>query len=106
ARDVKNLPDWVGRLVCNRLKRLGVEDHLIRAEVDAMQRVRVGRTRDRSITGQMVDFAKAIPYHLPVGQWDESALRFVEDRLSETPCLAGRGQWEAIWPGRAALELL
>lgn len=106
ARDVKSLPDWVGRLVCDRLKWLGVEEGLIRAEVDAMQRVRVGRTRDRSITGQMIDFAKAVPYYLPVGQWDESALRFVEDRLSETPCLAGRGESEAIWPGRAALQLL
>lgn len=71
-----------------------------------MEIVRVGRTCDRSITGQMVDFAQAIPYYLPVGEWDESTLRWVEDRLSETPCLSGRARSTTVWPGRVTLQLL
>lgn len=106
ARDVKNLPSRVGGLVADRLNRLGVDENLIRPEVDAMEMVRVGRTRDRSITGQLVDFAKAIPCYLPVGEWDESTLRLVEDRLSETPCLSGRAPSETVWPGRVAFQLL
>ncbi|WP_441351065.1 DUF6933 domain-containing protein [Thiohalobacter thiocyanaticus] len=106
ARDVKNLPCWVGELIADRLARLGLEDNLIRAEVGAMEIVRVGRTRDRSITGQMVDFARAIPYYLPVDEWDESTLRLVEDRLGETPCLSGRARSETVWPGQVACQLL
>jgi hypothetical protein len=106
ARDVKNLPDRLGAMVAGRLERLGVPQGIIEAEVKEMQPVRVGRTQDRSVTGQMVDFAKAIPYYLPVNGWDEAALRVVEDRLGKTPCLCGRVSAEAIWPAREALRLL
>jgi len=106
ARDVKHLPERIGEMVAARLRRLGVDDQLIRAEVAAMDTARVGRTRDRSITGQMVDFARAIPYYLPTDGWDASTLRVAEDRLSETPCLAGRSSAETIFPDRTAPRLL
>jgi len=79
---------------------------VIVSEVGAMDVVLVGRTRDRSVTGQMVDFAKAISYYLPVDGWDESALRLVEDRLADTPCRCGRSDTETVWPARDAVRLL
>lgn len=106
ARDVKNLPKRIGEMVATRLRRLGVDERLIRAELALMGTARVGRTQDRSITGQMVDFAKAIPNYLPVGGWGDSSLRLAEDRLAETPCLAARSFGEVIFPDRAALRLL
>lgn len=106
ARNVRNLPRRIGGLVAARLRRLGVDGEPIRAEVNAMNIVRVGRTRDRSITGQMVNFAKAIPYYLSVDGWDDSTLRLAEDRLGETPCLSGRSFAETIFPARTAVRLL
>lgn len=106
ARNVKNLPGTVGGLIAQRLERLNVNQEVIVAEIRAMNSVHVGRTRDRSITGQMVDFAKAVPYYLPVGGWDESTLRVVEDRLGETPCLVTRKIHQTVWPDRQAVDLL
>lgn len=107
ARDVKTLPSRIGKLVAARLARLGVAQDLIAAEVAAMDVVLVGRTRDRSVTGQLVDFAKAIPYYVPVGTAkDDAVLHFVEHRLGETPCLCGRSGSEAIWPERESVRLL
>jgi hypothetical protein len=106
ARDVKTLPDRIGDIVANRLRHMGIEEQLIVSEVGAMDVVLVGRTRDRSVMGQMVDFAKAISYYLPVGGWDESALRLVEDRLGETPCRCGRSGAEVVRPARDASRLL
>ena len=106
ARDVKHFPQRIGEMVATRLRRLGVDGELIRAEVAAMNTVRVGRTQGRSVTGQMVDFARAIPYYLLADGWDDSTLWLAEDRLSETPCLAGRSFSEAILPDRSAPRLL
>lgn len=106
ARDVKHLPKRIDTMVAARLRRLGVDEQLIRAELAVMDTVCVGRTTDRSLTGQLVDFAKAVPYYLPVDGWDELSLRLAEDRLAETPCRAGRSFGEAIIPDRAALRLL
>ena len=74
ARDVKTLPSRVSELLANRLRRMGIDEDLIRAEVQAMGIAVVGRTRDRSVTGQMVDFAKAVPYYIPMGELDGSTL--------------------------------
>lgn len=106
ARDVKNLPERVDEMVATRLRRLGIDEQLVRAELAAMDTVRAGSTKDRSITGQLVDFAKAIPSYLPVGEWNDSNLRLTEDRLAETPCLAGKSYGEAIIPAHAAARLL
>ena len=71
-----------------------------------MDSVHVGRTQDRSIIGQMVDFAKVIPYHLPIGHWNALTLRLVEERLSEIPCHAGRAFHKVIFPKKTAIRLL
>jgi hypothetical protein len=106
AKNVKTLPSRISELVANRLRRMGIDEHLIRAEVQAMDRAVVGRTRDRSVTGQMVDFAKSVPYYIPIGEIDGSTLRFAEDRLGETPCRCGRSDAETVWPARDAARLL
>ena len=107
ARNVKTLPDRVGEMVAARLLRLGIEEQLVRSELEAMNVARVGRTRDRSVTGQMVDFAKAIPYYLAIGTaGDDLALRLAEDKLGHTPCRCGRSSAETIWPDRESSRLL
>ena len=106
ARNVKTLPDRLGKMVAERLLRLGVEEPLILAEINAMDIVRVGRTRNRSVTGQMVDFAKSVPYYLPVDGWSTPRLWFAENRLSETPCQVTRTLDAVIFPYEAALRLL
>jgi hypothetical protein len=55
-------------------------------EIEASSVVVVARTADRSVLGQIVDFAKMIPFHLPDSGWSEGDLKAVEDRLAETPC--------------------
>lgn len=106
ARDVKSLPDRLARLVGERLRRLSIAETIIAAEVAATAQVRVGKTVDRSVTGQLVDFAKALPYYLPVDTWDVHTLRMAEDRLEETPCHASRKWAEVVWPRKVAIELL
>ncbi len=106
ARDVRSLPDRLPGIVADRLRRLGVGNSIIDAEVAAMESVAVGQTTDRSVVGIMVDFAKAIPFHLEPGLWDDTTLAFVEARLAETPCHAGRRLEEVVFPARKAVELL
>ena len=106
ARDVKNLPGRLAQTVGERLRRLGVSETVIASEVEATIHVCVGKTVDRSVTGQLVDFAKALPYYLPVNGWDEATLVSAEEKLAETPCRASRSYAEVIWPRRTAIELL
>jgi hypothetical protein len=106
ARDVKTLPSRLAQIVGERLKRLPISEAVVASEVEATEHVGVGRTIDRSVTGQLVDFAKALPYYLPVDGWDEATLRTAEERLAETPCRSSRPFAEVIWPRRTAVELL
>jgi hypothetical protein len=106
ARDVRSLPLRLAGLVESRLQRLGIEVHAINAECSAMTSVEIGSTVDRSVIGIMVDFAKSVPYHLEPGYWSESTLQLVEDRLSETPCHAGRAFDRVVFPKEKAPELL
>jgi hypothetical protein len=106
ARDVKTLPNRLAQIVEERLRRLEVSEVIVASEVEATDPVRVGKTIDRSVTGQLVDFAKALPYYLPVDGWDETTLRAAEEKLAETPCRSSRPFAEVIWPRRAAIELL
>lgn len=106
ARDLKTLPARLAALVSARLRRLGVSDALVAQEVEATAKVGVGKTVDRSVVGQMVDFAKAIPFYLPIRGWDEDWLPGVEDKLAETPCRASRPDAEVIWPRSRAIELM
>jgi hypothetical protein len=106
ARNVKTLPERLAEMTHARLRRLDVPPGIIEAEVEATRTVVVGKTVDRSITGQMVDFAKALPYYLPVEAWDEETLVAAEERLARTPCLAGRPFDQVIFPDRVAARLL
>ena len=71
-----------------------------------MHPVLVGPTIDRSVVGIMVDFAKGVPYYLDAGSWDDSSLAFVEQRLAETPCHAGKPSDHVVFPDAKAPELL
>ena len=106
ARDVASLPDRLPDVVAGRLRRLGIAPSVVQAEVASMPPVAVGATVDRSVVGIMVDFAKAVPYYLERGAWDESTLAVVDARLAETPCHAGRRFEDVVFPERKASELL
>ena len=86
ARNVGALPERLALLIEERIRRLGVDVATIASEVHATRVVHIGKTADRSLIGQMVDFAQGIPYYLPQGEWQEADLKFVEDKLAETPC--------------------
>jgi hypothetical protein len=88
------------------LRRLGVGMAVAAAEVAAMEPVIVGPTVDRSVVGILVDFAKAVPFYVAPGAWDDSTLAFVEARLAETPCHAGGRLEDVVFPHRKASELL
>lgn len=106
AREVRTIPDRLTELVATRLRRLGITETLIDAEVAAMEPVRVAATQDRSVLGSMVDFAKAIPFYLPIGGWDLTTLPFIESRLAETPCRVSARHEATIFPERATPDLL
>jgi hypothetical protein len=106
ARDVQTVPERLPTLVASRLRRLGVAEGLIRAELGAMTPVRIAQTADRSVMGTLVDFAKNIPYYLEIGGWNETTLPFVEARLARTPCHAARRFEEVIFPEEDAPRLL
>jgi len=89
ARDVRNLPAALPSLVEARLKRLGIEDSVINAEIRAMRPVKIAATVDRSVLGIMVDFAKSIPYFVGASFPDAAWLQLVEGHLAENPCFAG-----------------
>ncbi len=71
-----------------------------------MGQVAIGPTLDRSVLGIMVDFAKAVPYYLEAGAWNEGTLQLVEERLAETPCHAARAADRVIFPEQKAPDLL
>lgn len=106
ARDVRGLPEKLGALVAARLRRCGVDARAIDAEQQAMYPVGIGPTIDRSVLGIMVDFARAVPYYLEPGQWNEKTLELVEERLAETPCHADRSADHVIFPNKKAPDLL
>ena len=95
ARDVQSLPERLPECVAARLRRLRIPTAVI-----------VAPTNNRSVVGIMVDFAKGVPFHLDPGAWDDTSLPFVEARLAETPCHAGRRFDEVIFPEQKAPELL
>ena len=106
ARDVRGLPDRLGALVASRLRRMGIEAEAIAREQRAMAPVVVAPTVDRSVVGIMVDFAKAVPFHLETGRWNVESLAEVEDGLARTPCHAGRPGDGTIFPDQRAPALL
>jgi hypothetical protein len=109
GRNVRTLPDRLPAIITRRLQRLGVPASVIAAEAATLTPVRVARTADQSVLGTLVNFTKELPYHLPIGGWDETSLPFLELRLGETPCHAPgdrRSNYHALWPARDAVRLL
>ena len=106
ARDVKRLPLHLAAIVSRRLVALAIPDSQIAKETKAMTPIAIGSTKNKSIVGQLVDFAKAIPYYLPQGHWGEEDLRMTEDKLGETPCLCSARVSETIWPIEETRQLL
>ena len=109
ARDLRTLPDRLPSMVGARLKRLGVPQQVIDAELATMNPVMVAKTGSLSVNGTMVNFTRELPYHLPINGWDESSLPFVELRLGETPCRRPgdkRSNYDALWPARDAARML
>jgi hypothetical protein len=106
ARDVKGLPKRLPEAVAARLRRLGIDEAVVAAEIAAMDAVVVGKTTDRSVTGQMVEFAKHLTYYLPDNGWNEWDLHAAENRLAEMPCRASKPFDQVIFPQDTALRLL
>jgi hypothetical protein len=106
ARDIRSLPFRLADLVESRLNQLGFDIRAIKEERGAMAPVEVAPSADRSVVGIMVDFAKSVPYYLKDGYCSDSTLRYIEGRLSETPCHAGRSFDRVIFPKKKAAELL
>lgn len=106
AREVKALPERLAAIVGARLRRLGIDDAIVAAEMQAMSVVVVAKTVDRSVTGQLVDFAKSLPYYLPENGWSEVELHAAEEQLAETPCRSSGPFAQVVWPREAAPRLL
>lgn len=106
ARNVRALPGRLPTMVADRLRRLGMAPALCDAEVAAMDPVQIGATQDPSVVGSMVDFAKTIPFHLPLDGWDETTLPFVEASLVQTPCRLGDNFENTIFPDAMTPRLL
>jgi hypothetical protein len=106
ARELKKLPLRLPSLVEERLKRLPVNKHAIECEVEATRDVAIGKTTDRSVLGQMVDFGKTLSFIIPEGFWGAADLRDAEDRFAETPCRCSSRDEDVIWPERMAVQLL
>lgn len=102
ARGLRALSRRLPELVGARLRRLGIPGALVEAELAVMQPVLVAPTRDRVALGYLVDFAKSVPFYLPIKSWDTTTLPFVEARLAETPCQLG----STIFPEIEARRLL
>src|SRR5512138_2618475 len=106
ARDVKSLPKRLASVVGARLSRLGIDQKILGSETEALSSVAVARTANRSVVGQMVDFAKMLPFYLPKDGWTERDLKVAEDRLAETPCRSGGRFEDVIFPREATIRLL
>ncbi len=106
ARDVSSLPERLPALVSTALRRLGVAPELIAAEMEAMASVVIAPTRDRSVLGILVDAAKAVPYYLEAGRWDDSTLPLVEAKIATTPWHASKRRSEVVFPHQVAPRIL
>ena len=106
AQDVSTLPQRLPEVVAQRLRRAGIAQSLIAAEIAAMSPVHVAKTGNRAVVGILVDFAFAVPLHLPVRAWDATTLPFIEAALAETPCFSSRPMTETVFPDRDTTRAL
>lgn len=103
----KDLPGLPGRLVTSLgrlLRRIGVPPAAIWAELQAMQEVRFGATRSRSVLGVMNEAVEQVWAEFEFGDGPVVSLADVGFRLSQVPWspLRRRGGF----PDRAARMLL
>lgn len=68
--------------------------------------VHIGPTRDRSVLGSLVEFAKVTAIYLPIRAWDDLTLLDVEGRLAQTPCRVGGSFETTVFPYLSAPGLL
>ncbi len=107
AREVRSLPERLSSLLCRRLRRLGVGEMLIRAELAAMDEVQVAPTNDRSVVGTMVDFVHSVRYCAPgSGAWTAEALVELEAMLEQTPCRVTHPGTDTVFPADRTRSLL
>ena len=106
ARDIRNLPMKLPHLVEERLIRLGVPAHLIEREIAVMSAVQVAPTRDRSVVGILVGFARDLTYILGTESWNESHLAGADANLAHTPCRVTSKLGDVIYPDKVAPALL
>ena len=100
----KDLPQFPARLICaveRLLIRIGVPPAPAWAEIQAMQHVRFGPTRSRSVLGSMNDFVYQVDAEFHQGG-EVVHLDGVNLRLSEVPC----GPLKYRTPAEVAVELL
>lgn len=106
ARNVRDLPATLPKLVADRLRRLKISEELIAQEMAAMSPVHVAPTRDRSVVGTLVSFGQELPFYLSRDGWDESHLPEAERKLSDTPCRVTGKRSEVVFPLDSAPALL
>ncbi len=106
AQGVKHLPLRVQRFVGRRLAGLRVPSQCVFAEVAAMTPVYVQGTQDRSVLGQLVEFARVLPWYLPDGAFGDPDLRKAEEVLAQVPCVVAKQASDVISPEREARRLL
>ena len=106
GRDVKTLPQRLPEVVSARLLRLGIDQDLVRAEVEAMAPVVVAKTNDRSVLGSLNDFAKVLPYYLESQMDEPDPVAAAERKLERTPCRATRPLKDSLFPDLKTRELL
>jgi hypothetical protein len=102
ARAIATFPSRFPQVVRERLRRLGVPDHLIHAEVATLDPVHVGRTRNRSTVGILMEFTLTIPP--TTNEPRLGSLAEIEAWLARVPCRASHR--DCIWPDKKSLELL
>lgn len=107
AQGVRALPERLCQIVGDRLQRLGVAERIARLELERMERVVVGKTRDRAVLGIMVDFAKALPHYIQhTGALNTRDLGSVEAKLETTPCYVSQSFENVVFPRDRAIKLL
>jgi hypothetical protein len=101
AKDLPQLPDRLVTSAGRLFTRIGVPPALAWAELQAMQEVRFGPTRSRSVLGSMNDFVYQVDAEFSEGE-DVVYLDEVDLRLSEVPC----GPLKYRNPAEVALDLM
>jgi hypothetical protein len=83
AKDLPSLPQRVAASVAQLLLALDIDQELVKAEADEMNRVSFAPTANRSVLGSMNDFQFQIRVELEAGEVDLLAINL---RLSDVPC--------------------